>query len=336
MTLLAALARRLLVVPPILLMASLLLFISVRVLPADPAGMSLPPTASADAIAAARRQMGLDRPLAAQYAIWLGRLVAGDLGRSVHLRRPVTALLAAAVPATIELAGLAMALAAGLGLAGGLLLFALRGEATEMLADAGTTLLMSVPDFLWALLFILVFGVLLEAMPFTGRLGPALLQPGGTGFLLLDSLLAGDIAAFRSAARHMVLPAAALGIAFAPPIMRVLHASLIDVYCADHIRQARLRGLSPTRVLLCHALPNTARPVLKLMAVQFGLLLGGALLVEEIFAYPGMGALLVDALRNADLPVIQAVALAYCAVVLGVNALVAVLRLALDPRLRAR
>ena len=341
MILLLALARRQLTVVPILLVVSLLLFIALRVLPIDPAAMSMPPTATKDEIEIARQQMGLDRPLPEQYAIWLAQLVTGDLGRSTHLRRPVAGLLAEALPATIELTVLAMIVAGSLGLAGGLMLFALRSEdgradAVEAMAETGTTLMMSIPEFLWALLFILVFGVLLEALPFTGRLGPGLARPMVTGFLLLDTLLVRDLAAFLSAAQHMILPAIALGIAFAPPIMRVLRSSLIDVYHEDYIRQARLRGLSETRVLLGHALRNAALPTLTLMGVQFGFLFGGSLLVEVIYSYPGMGNLMVDAVRNADLPIIQAVGLTYCVVVLLINSLVDGLYLVLNPRLRPR
>jgi peptide/nickel transport system permease protein len=146
----------------------------------------------------------------------------------------------------------------------------------------------------------------------------------------------GDVAAFRSAVQHMVLPAVALGIAFAPPIMRVLRSSLVEVYHEDYIRQARLRGLSEARVLLGHALRNAALPTLTLMGVQFGFLFGGSLLVEVIYSYPGMGNLMVDAVRNADLPIIQAVGLTYCIVVLLINSLVDGLYLVLNPRLRAR
>ena len=332
MIFLLALARRLLIIVPVLL----LLFVVLRVLPSDPAAMLLPPTATKDEIETVRQQMGIDRTLPEQYAIWLAQLVTGDLGRSTHLRRPVAGLLAEALPATIELAALAIIVAGSLGLAGGLLLFALRGDAVEAMAETATTLMMSIPEFLWALLFILVFGVLLEALPLTGRLDPSHARPVVTGFLLLDTLLVGNPAAFFSAAHHMVLPAIALGIAFAPPVMRVLRASLIDIYEADYIRQARLRGLSETRVLLGHALRNAALPTLALVGVQFGFLLSGSLLVEVIFAYPGMGSLLVDAVRNADLPVIQAVGLTYCVVVLLINALVDGLYLVLNPRLRSR
>ena len=330
MILLFAFGRRMLTVAAILLVVSALLFVALRLLVVDPAAM--PPEEVG--------QAGVtDQPVPVQYAVWLGQVLGGDLGRSSHLRRPVGALLAEALPATIELTLLAMLVAGSLGLAGGLLLFALRGggdggEVGDAAAETATTLLMSVPVLLWALLCVLAGGVLLEVVPFIGRLDPELSRPVLTGFLLPDTLLAGDGRAFVSAAQHMVLPVLALGVAFAPAAMRVLRASLIEVYQSGYIQQARLRGVSASDVLLEHALRNAALPTLSLMGAQFGLLLGGALVVEVVFAYPGMGSLLVEAVRNADLAVIQAVGLAYCGVALVVGAAVDGVRLALSPRLR--
>lgn len=330
----AILLRRLATAIPLLLVVSALLFTALRVLPVDPAAMSMPPTATRAEIEQARVAMGLDRPLPEQFAIWLRQTLHGDLGRSIHLRRPVATLLADSLPATIELALAAMLIAGSLGLAGGLLLFAIRGRTLEPLAETATILMMSVPEFLWALLFIFVFGVALQALPFTGRLDAGIARPVFTGFLRFDSLWLGRFDAFVSALRHLILPAAALGIAFAPPVIRVLRASLIEVWHEDYIRQARLRGLSDTRVLIGHALQNAALPTLTLMGVQFGFLFGGSLLIEVIYAYPGMGNLMVDAVRNADLPIIQAVGLTYCITVLLINATVDALYHVLDPRLK--
>ncbi len=336
MILLGTLAKRLLTAVPILFVVSVLLFVALRVLPVDPAAMSMPPNATKEEIEGARRAMGLDRPLPEQYAIWAGSALRGDFGRSIHLRRDVRGLVAETLPGTIELAVAAMLVASLLGIGGGLLLFALRDRRGEAAAETVTTLMMSVPEFLWALLFIFVFGVALQAMPFMGRLDPGMQRPVLTGFLLLDAILVGRLDILRSALVHLVLPAIALGLAFAPPIMRVLRASLLDVYHEDYIRQARLRGISETRILLFHALKNAILPTLTLMGVQFGFLFGGSLLVEVIYSYPGMGNLMVDAVRNADLPIIQLVGLTYCVVVLCINSLVDGLYLVLNPRLRAR
>jgi ABC-type dipeptide/oligopeptide/nickel transport system permease component len=334
--LLATLGRRLLVAVPILLVVSVLLFTALRVLPVDPAAMSMPPNATRDEIEAARRQMGLGRPLPEQYMIWLGSAAHGDFGRSIHLRREVLELVSETLPATIELTVSAMLVAAMLGLAGGLLLFSLRDRAVETVAETGTTLLMSIPEFLWALLFIFVFGVALQAMPFTGRLDPGIERPVVTGFLLLDALIVRRIDVLLSALRHIVLPATALGLAFAPPIMRVLRSSLLDVYHEDYIRQARLRGVGEARIPLRHALKNAVLPTLTLMGVQLSFLFGGSLLIEVIYSYPGMGNLMVDAVRNADLPIIQLVGLTYCVVVLLINSVVDGLYLVLNPKLRTR
>ena len=195
--------------------------------------------------------------------------------------------------------------------------------------------MMAIPEFLWAILLILSVGVGLQLLPFIGRLGPGIaLPPSITGFLLIDAALSGSFAALRSALLHLMLPALALAIGLAPLVMRVLRSSLFETFQDDYVGQARLRGLSERRILLRHVLPNAALPTISLIGVQAGFMFGGTVLVEMIFAYPGLGALMVDAVRNHDLPVIQAVALVYCVLVLGINALVDVAYLAVNPRLR--
>jgi ABC-type dipeptide/oligopeptide/nickel transport system permease component len=329
-------AQRLLAAIPILLVVSALLFSVLRLLPVDPAAMSLPPTATIAEIEAKRREMGLDRPLPEQYLIWLGAALHGDFGRSIAFGRPAGSLVAATLPPTIELAASAMVLAGILGLGGGLLLFHVRGTLFEPLADLCSVLLLSIPEFLWGLILLFVFGVMLHALPFTGEVSPDLPRPHITGFILIDSLLIGRLDIFLSAWEHLILPVFALGLAFSPAIMRVLRSSLFDVYHEDYIQQARLRGLSERQVLLGHALKNAALPTLTLAGVQFGILFSGTLLVEVIYSYPGMGNLMVDAVRNADLPLIQAIGLTYCVVVLLINTLVDSLYVVLNPKLRGR
>jgi peptide/nickel transport system permease protein len=330
------LARRLLAAVPILLVVSMLLFCVLRLLPVDPAAMSLPPTATIAEIEAKRHEMGLDRPLPEQYFIWLRAALHGDFGRSIQFGRGAGSLVAATLPATIQLAVGAMVIAAILGVSGGLLLFHLRGSWIESVADLTSILLLSIPEFLWGLILLFVFGVVLRVLPFTGEVSPSLPQPHITGFILLDSLLIRRFDIFLSACLHLILPALALGLAFSPAIMRVLRSSLFDVYHEDYIQQARLRGLSERQILLKHALKNAALPTLTLAGVQFGILFSGTLLVEVIYSYPGMGNLMVDAVRNADLPLIQAIGLTYCVVVLIINTLVDSLYSLLNPKLRVR
>jgi ABC-type dipeptide/oligopeptide/nickel transport system permease component len=327
--------RRVLVSVVILLIVSALLFCILRLLPVDPAAMSMPPTATIAEIEAKRREMGLHLPLPQQYAIWLGHALRGDFGTSIHFRRSVVQLVMSSLPATVELALLAMVIASVLGVGGGLLLFHMRGRRVcEQILDLASITLLSIPEFLWALFLILVFGVWLEALPFTGRLSSEFQRPVVSGFLLLDTLLVGRPDMFWDCVRHMLLPSLALGVAFSPTIMRVLRSSLLDVYQEDYIHQARLRGQSEWRILLRHGLKNAILPTLSLMGVQFGFLFGGTLLVEVIFSYPGLGSLTVDAVRNADLPIIQAVGLAYCVVVLVINTAVDACYLVLNPRVR--
>ena len=216
------------------------------------------------------------------------------------------------------------------------MLFHVRGSGKEPVVDFGSIMLLSIPEFLWALFFILIFGVALHVLPFTGRLDSGMRLPQGSGFLLFDALADGRLDIFWSALKHMILPCFALGIAFSPTIMRVLRSSLLDVYQEEYIHLARLRGLSERRILVHHALKNAILPTLSLMGVQFGILFGGTLLVEVIYSYPGMGNLMVDAVRNADLPIIQAVGLTYCVVVLIINTTVDSLYLVLNPKLRIR
>ena len=327
-------ARRLLAAIPILLVVSALLFCVLRLLPVDPAAMSLPPNATIEEVEAKRREMGLDKPLPQQYLIWLADALHGDFGRSIALRREAGSLVAATLPATIQLALCAMVIAGVLGVGGGLLLFHVRGTLLEPVADLLSVLLLSIPEFLWGLILLFVFGVALQLLPFTGEVSPGLPIPHVTGFLLLDSLLVGRLDVFLSACSHLILPAVALGLAFSPTIMRVLRSSLFDIYHEDYIAQARLRGLSESRILLRHALKNASLPTLTLAGVQFGILFSGTLLVEVIYSYPGMGNLMVDAVRNADLPLIQAIGLTYCIVVLIVNTMIDGLYIVLNPKLR--
>jgi ABC-type dipeptide/oligopeptide/nickel transport system permease component len=326
--------RRLLIALPTLLVVSVLIFVVLRLIPADPLAMSVPPNATAEDIAEMRATLGLDRPIPEQYGIWLGHIIEGDFGTSIQFRRKVSDLVLTALPTTIELVTVGLTLGVALGMGMGLVMFAWRGTAGEQVADLGSTIVMSVPEFMWAILLILGLGVSLRIFPFIGRIDPQMTVPSITGFLLIDTVLAGRPAAFGSALAHLVLPASALALALAPLIMRVLRSSLLDTYVEDYITLARLRGVSERRILLRHALKNAALPTVSLIGVQAGFMFGGTLLVEVIYTYPGIGNLMVQALRNHDLPLIQGLALVYCLMVLVINTVVEMAYLALNPKLR--
>jgi peptide/nickel transport system permease protein len=318
-----------------MVLVSMLIFIVLRLLPADPLAMSLPPNATAAEAAALKTAYGFDKPLVVQYGIWIGNALQGDFGMSISTKTGVFGLVMQTLPATIELVIFGFLIGVVLGIGGGLWMFQLRRNAkAEQAADLVSTTMLSVPEFLWAIGLILSFGVALNWLPFIGRLDPLFSVPNRTGFLILDAIIAGRWGELGNALVHMILPAFALGLHFAPLVMRVVRASLMDVILEDYITLARLRGLKEGRILVRHALRNAALPTLSLVGVQTTFLFGGTLLIEVIFAYPGLGNLMTNAVRYHDLPVIQAVALTYCIVVLIINAVVDVLYLVLNPRLR--
>lgn len=334
-SLLLIFARRLASLLPVFVIVSMLVFVALRALPVNPAQMALPPQATLEQVEAKRLEMGLDKPIWQQYAHWVGQAVRGDFGDSAQYRMPTSEVILSRLPATVELALGALVFAVVVGVAGGLSLFAVRGTPLEGVAVFGTSVLMALPDFLLSLLFILLFGVIIQIFPVNGRLGPGMIVPDQTGFLVIDAFLSGDPTLIGSVLSHMALPVMALGLAFAPLIIRVLHSSLISIYEESYIRQARMRGLSETQILFRQALKNAMLPVIILVGTQFGLLFGGTLLVEMIFSYPGIGNLMLRSMQSSDLEVIQTVALIYCATTLLFNSLADALAYMINPRLRS-
>lgn len=313
---------------------SIVVFIVLRMIPADPLGMMLPPSATQADADALRAALGLDKSIAQQYLVWLGQALHGNLGESIFFRAPVVQLLADTLPATLELAFVSLFLALAISIPGGIILYKLNGKKSEVLADFGLVLLLSIPSFLWGIILIVVFGVLYPVLPFMGRLGSDF-DAGGSGqFLLVTLLFSGRFSAWWNALSHLLLPALALALSFSPIIIRVLRSSLLDTATEQYVMVARLRGQSEWRVLMHHMLKNAALPTLTLIGVQFGFLFGGTLLIEVIFSFPGIGNLMVQAIKNHDLPLIQGVALVFCLMVLTVNFCIDGLYAVLNPRLR--
>jgi ABC-type dipeptide/oligopeptide/nickel transport system permease component len=330
----AIVVRRLLVAVPTLILLSLVVFVVLRLLPVDPLAMMLPPSATAADSAALRQQLGFDKPIPVQFLIWLGGAARGSLGNSINFHQPVITLMLSAIPATIELALMGLLLALLISVPGGMMAYVLFRRRRETAADLTVTLMQSVPPFLWALLLIIVFGVVWPVLPFSGRVGQGVTLPGITGFVLIDLLVTGQFQAWLGALLHLLLPALALALSFAPLVIRVLRSGLIDAANEPYVEVARLRGLSETRILWRHMLKNAALPTVTMIGVQFGFLLGSALLVEMIFGFPGVGNLMVQAVKGNDLPLIQGIALLFCVLTLAINAVVDVLYALLNPRLR--
>lgn len=329
-------SRRLLDAIPTMLLLSMVVFVVLRALPADPLALLLPPNATRADAEAMKAAMGLDRSLPVQYMYWLRDALSGNLGRSISFGQQVTLLIGNALPATLELSMTGLALALLVSIPGGILFFAVRGQKKEVAFDALIVSMLSLPTFLWGLLLMLVFGVLLGVMPVAGRIDPGAVLPAGTGFLLFDYLVRLDWSGFVNAASHLALPAIALCLGFSPMVMRVLRSSLLEASADQYVQTARLRGLSETRILVFHMLRNAALPTITLIGAQLGFLFGGTLLIESIFSFPGLGNLMVQAVRNHDLPLIQGIALVFCATTLVINTIVDVLYVVLNPKLRIK
>jgi ABC-type dipeptide/oligopeptide/nickel transport system permease component len=319
---------------PTILLLSMVVFFVLRALPADPLAMLLPPNATQADADVVRHALGLDRSIAYQYLIWLRDALTGNLGSSISFREPVTRLIANALPATLELSFVGLTLALIISIPGGLLLYGTRGTMIENILDVLVVCMLSIPAFLWAIFLLLGFGVMLGWLPFAGRIDSGVVMPTGTGFLLIDYLVTFQWSPWRNALAHLVLPAMALALGFSPLVIRVLRSSLLESSEDHYVTVARQRGLSERQIILSHMLRNSALPTITLIGAQFGFLFGGTLLVETIFSYPGICNLMVQAVRNHDLPLIQGIALVFCVITLLINTVVDVLYVVLNPKLR--
>jgi peptide/nickel transport system permease protein len=317
----------------ILLGLSVVVFLLQAVVPADPVRAMVGASATRQIVEAKRHELGLDRPLPAQYAQFLGRAVRGDLQMSLHTRRPVRTDIAAFLPATVELAATALAMAVVLGGALGLLTARGGGASLRVTLVASA----SVPAFLLALLLLIVFYAQLHWFPGSGRISPELDAPTGpTGLLTVDGLLAGRLDVVRDALAHLALPALCLALGPAVALGRTLRSSLQTVLSSDHIRTARAKGLTERGVLLRHGVRPALNAPLTMTGLQVGMLLAGVVVIESIFAWPGLGLYTARAITNVDFPAIVGVTLVMGAVYVIINALVDLAQVAADPRLRAR
>ena len=319
---------------PTVLLLSIVVFFVLRALPADPLALLLPPNATQADAEVVRHALGLDRSIVIQYLIWLRDALSGNLGSSIAFREPVTRLLANTLPATLELSFVGLALALAVSIPGGLLLYGTRGTFIENILDLLVVCMLSIPSFLWAIFLMLGFGVMLGWLPFAGRVDSGIVIPAGTGFLLFDYLVNLQFGYWKNALTHLILPASALALGFSPLVIRVLRSSLLESSEEHYVTVARQRGLSERQIILDHMLRNSALPTITLIGAQFGFLFGGTLLVETIFSYPGVGNLMVQAVHNHDLPLIQGIALVFCITTLLINTFVDILYVVLNPKLR--
>jgi len=316
----------------VLLILTLVVFIIQAVLPADPVRASVGAQATADVVEAKRHELGYDKPLPVQYVNFLGRVIRGDFGESLRTRRPVLEDISKFAPATLELAFCAALLAGLLGLVLGL--WSALGSRGAGAARVTMVFLSSAPTFFGAILLILLFYRKLGWLPASGRMSSQYSDSGPTGFLLIDSIIHGDPSQWWDAVRHLILPAFVLALGPAVAIGRVLRSSLLDVMRQDHVRTARAKGLSERTVVLRHALRNASGPALSMAGLQVGLLLAGVVVIELVFAWPGLGLYTQQSIQQADFPAVIGITLVLGIAYVVINAVVDILQLVADPRLQ--
>lgn len=335
MKILGLVARRMLVVIPVLIGVTVITFAITRSVPGDPARAIAGPHADQQTIANVRAEWKLDDPVVSQYVAYLGRLLQGDLGTSIQTRHPVLEDVGTRLPATLELAFAALLLMVLIGVTMGVIAAAQRNRPADHVARFVVVLGGALPTFWLALVLQLVFFHVLGWLPATGRLPDGATPPTEiTGFFTVDSLLTGDVATFWQSIRHLLLPAFTLALLGIAGVGRITRATMLDVLERDYIRAARARGIPWRTVVVKHALRNALIPTVTVVGLLFGAMIGGALVVEWVFGWPGMGTYAATSITNLDYTAIMGVTVVFALVYLIANLVVDVLYLVLNPVLR--
>ena len=327
--------RRIGLIIPTFLGITLLVFSLIHLIPGDAVeAMSGERGMEPARYARLLHEFGLDRPLYVQYFVYLGNVLRGQLGNSITTHEPVLREFATLFPATLELGFCAILLALVIGLPAGMLAALKRNTFLDYSVMGVSLTGYSMPIFWWALLLILLFSVTLGWTPVSGRIDILYDLPPVTGFMLVDSLIANEPGAFRSALSHLILPSIALGTIPLAVIARMTRSSMLEVLREDYVRTARAKGLSRLRVVGVHAFRNALIPVITVIGLQVGTLLAGAILTETIFSWPGIGKWLVEAIHRRDYPVVQGGILLSATIIILVNLVVDVLYGVINPRIR--
>lgn len=313
---------------------AVVVFVLIRVAPGNPIAMMLPPGATPQDVANLTALYGLDKSLFEQFLIWAGGVLQGDFGTSITLKQSVSSLVLGRLPATLELSLMALLIALAIGGFTAVLGARERGRATESGVDLFNSAALSIPDFLWGLLLILLFGVLWPLLHISGRVSPQLDLDFSTQFYLFESIVRLRFDVLKDLLSHMLMPALALALPLAAVISQLLKQGLKDVLQLDYTVLAQVKGFTETQVILREAMRNAALPTLTLIGVQFTFLIGGTVIVERLFAYEGLGNMAIDAVINRDLPLIQGIVLMFACIFILVNLAVDVAYTFLNPRLR--
>ena len=327
-------SRRLFHLIFILIGVSLLVFLMLRLIPGDPAHLLLGEFASPEEIAGIREKFGFDRSYLYQYLIYVKNLLTGDMGVSIRSNGPVFQEISVRFLATVELSFAAMIVSSLIGIVAGVISSVRKYSAFDYCSMVMALVGISMPIFWLGLMLIYLFSVKLGILPMMGRFTMGMEYQPLTGLVILDSLFRGDAGLFLNALRHLILPAFTLATIPMAIIARMTRSSMLDVMSKDYIRTARAKGLSHGAVVFRHALKNAFLPIITVIGLNFGLLLGGAVLTETIFSWPGLGRYVVDSLLARDYPAVQGCILFFAVIMVLVNLTVDILYFYVDPRLR--
>jgi peptide/nickel transport system permease protein len=327
-------SKRLFHLTLILLGVSVLVFLMLRMIPGDPARLLLGEFATQEDLARLRTQMGLDRSYPVQYGIYLANILQGDLGNSLRNGEPVAAEIGVRLVATLELSVAAMLIASLVGIAAGVV----SSVRQYSLFDYGSMFMaligVSMPIFWLGLMLMYLLAVMFPVMPMMGRIGMGSEPEVFTGLMLVDTLLAGEFEGFIDALHHLVLPAVTLATIPMAIVARITRSAMLEVLNKDYVRTARAKGMGEAVVILRHALRNAFLPVVTVLGLNLGLLLGGAVLTETIFSWPGLGRYVVDSLMARDYAAVQGCILVFAGLMAFINLIVDLVYALLDPRIR--
>ena len=303
-------------------------------IPGDPALMLAPVGATPENINAIREQFGLTGPIYLQYLSWLSDIFQGDFGSSYWFQQEVMPVIISRLPATLELVFASVILSLLIGILFAVISVSKKGTIAEYLSNSVSFVGFSIPNFMWGLLFIIAFGAFLKILPVSGRIDSEIVVREITGFVIIDSLIKRDFRAFHSCIVHILLPALSLALPLIAVVLRTLRSDLITVIKEDYIFTDRMKGLSERYIIFIRALKNALIPTITIVGVQFGFLIGGTILIEKIFSWPGIGDLILRAFQTRDFPLIQGIIITYSSLIIVTNITIDLVYALLNPKIR--
>lgn len=326
--------KRLALLVPVIIGVSVLVFLVMHVFTTDPASIILGQHATSEQVEKLREELGLNKPLYVQYWMFIRGVFHGNFGNSLITKTSVTKEILSRFPATIELALAAIIIASVFGILMGILSAVKQNSIVDYISMLVSLLGVSMPIFWLGLMLIVLFSVKLHLLPVSGRISIGMEPVHITGLYMLDSLISGNMVAFKDSFKHLILPAVALASYSTAIIARMTRSTMLEIIKQDYIRTARAKGLFEKAVILKHALRNALIPVTTVIGLQLGSLLGGAVLTETVFSWPGVGSYTIDAILKSDYPVVQGTVMILATVFVLVNLAVDLLYAYLDPRIK--